>query len=264
MDISVASSDTPITVPEFKISNAPIVEAVLDVDCDMPPGFDLAAFEERMRDAFREQYPKFRTQYLEEYRIERQGDQPSKHSAKRAIQAFQFLQNDEKQLVQVRTQGFSFNRLAPYSTLDEYLPEIERTWGLFATIVSPVQIRVVRLRYINRILLPFANERVELQRYLKVSPGLPAEDRLQFAGFLNQHAAVEVGTGHQVNIVLTSQPRENENLPVILDICVASEEIATPENWVWILAKVQSLRALKNRIFRSTLTEQCLTLFQPR
>lgn len=260
----MAPSGTPTTTPEFKLPNAPIVEAVLDVDCDMPPAFDLAVFEVRTRDAFREQYPKFRAQYLEEYRIERQENQPSKHSAKRAIQALQFLQNDEKQLVQVRTQGFSFNRLAPYSTLDEYLPEIERTWGLFATIILPVQIRVVRLRYINRILLPFANGRVELQSYLKVSPGLPAEDRLQFAGFLNQHAAVEVETGHHVNIVLTSQPRENDNLPVILDICVASEENAIPENWAWILAKVQSLRALKNVIFRSTLTDQCLTLFQQR
>lgn len=260
----MAPSSTSTTVSQLKLSHAPIVEAVLDVDCDMPPAFDLAALEGKLQDAFREEYPKFRTQYLEEYRIERKGDQPSKHSAKRAIQAFQFLQNDEKQLVQVRTQGFSFNRLAPYSTLDEYLPEIERAWGLFATIISPVQIRIVRLRYINRILLPFANERVELERYLKVSPRLPEEDRLQFAGFLNQHAAVEVGTGHQVNIVLTSQPRENDNLPVILDICVASEGTATPEDWVWILAKVQSLRALKNRVFRNTLTDQCLTLFQQR
>jgi len=257
-------SGTPITAPEFKLSNAPIVEAVLDVDCDMPAAFDLAGFEGKLRSAFSQQYPKFRAQYLDKYRIEWQEDQASRHSANRAIQGFQFLQDDGKQLVQVRAQGFSFNRLAPYRTLDEYLPEIERTWGLFVTIASPVQIRVVRLRYINRILLPFANDRIELQRYLKISPGLPAEDRLQFAGFLNQHAAVEVGTGHQVNIVLTSQPRENDNLPVILDICVASEEIATTENWAWLLTKVQSLRALKNRIFRSTLTEQCLTLFQQR
>lgn len=258
----MAPSSASITVPDLPFSHAPIVEAVLDIDCDMPPAFDLAALEGILQDAFREQYPKFRTQYLEEYRIEREGDQPSRHSAKRAIQAFQFLQDDGKQLVQVRTQGFSFNRLAPYGTLDEYLPEIERTWGIFASIASPVQIRIVRLRYINRILLPFANERVELEHYLKVSPRLPEEDRLQFAGFLNQHAAVEVGTGHQVNIVLTSQPRENDNLPIILDICVASTETAPPENWAWILAKIQSLRALKNRIFRNTLTEQCLTLFQ--
>ena len=51
--------------------------------------------------------------------------------AKRAIQSLQFLHEDEKQLVQVMAQGFSFNRLAPYTSLDDYLPVIQRTWELF-------------------------------------------------------------------------------------------------------------------------------------
>jgi uncharacterized protein (TIGR04255 family) len=251
-----------MSTSDFKLLHPPIVEAVLDVDCDMPPAFDLAALEKTSREAFGGRYPKFRAQFLEEHQVEQKAGQPIQVSAQRKLQAFQFLQEDEKQLVQIRMQGFSFNRLAPYTSLDDYLPEIERAWGLFASITSPVQIRVVRLRYINRILLPLINRRVELERYLKVGPRLPDEDRLQFAGFLNQHVAVEVDTGHQVNIVLTSQPPENDRLPIIFDICVASAETVEPENWAWLLTKTQSLRHLKNRIFRHTLTEQCLNLFQ--
>ncbi len=258
----VESIGTAMSAPNFKLLHPPIVEAVLDVDCDMSPAFDLVALEKASREAFRDQYPKFRAQFLEEHRIEQKADQPTQVSAQRRLQAFQFLQEDEKQLVQVRIQGFSFNRLAPYTSLDDYLPEIERAWGLFASIASPVQIRVVRLRYINRILLPLTDGRVELEHYLKVGPRLPDEDRLRFAGFLNQYAAVEIDTGHQVNIVLTSQPPENDRVPIIFDICVASVETAEPGNWAWLLAKIQSLRHLKNRIFRNTLTEQCLNLFQ--
>jgi len=235
---------------------------VLDVDCDMPPTFDLAALEQMARKAFQDQYPKFRAQFLEEHRIEQKADQPIQFSALRRLQALQFLQEDEKQLVQVRTQGFSFNRLAPYTSLDDYLPEIERVWRLFISIALPVQIRVVRLRYINRILLPLTNGRVELEDYLKVGPKLPDEDRLRFAGFLNQYIAVEMDTGFQVNVVLTSQPPENDKVPIIFDISVASAETADPENWAWLLAKTQSLRHLKNRIFRNTLTEPCLNLFR--
>lgn len=143
------------------------------------------------------QYPKFRIQFLEQHRIESKADQPAKHSAKRAIQALQFLHDNEKQLVQARAQGFSFNRLAPYTSLDDYLPELHRTWGLFVGIASPIQIRVVRLRYINRILLPLTDGRVDLDHYFKVSPRLPDENKLQFAGFLNQHSAVEVDTGQR-------------------------------------------------------------------
>lgn len=249
--------------PDFKLAKAPIVEAVLDIDCDMPPMFDLAALEAPTRAVFGVQYPKYRAMFLEQHQIKSMPDEPAKHSAMRAIQALQFLQDDEKQLVQVRAQGFSFNRLAPYSTLDDYLPEIHRVWELFIGIAAPVQIRTIRLRYINRILLPLTNGSVELEDYFKVSPRLPDENKLRFAGFLNQHTAVEVDTGHQVNIVLASQPPENGKLSVIFDICVASARTAEVKNWSWILAEIQSLRGLKNRIFRNTLTETCLNLFQP-
>jgi len=253
---------TPMSAPHLKLLHPPIVEAVLDVDCDMPSTFNLAALEKTSREAFSERYPKFRTQFLEEAQIEQKAGQPIQVSAQRKLQAFQCLQEDEKQLVQVRMQGFSFNRLAPYTSLDDYLPEIERTWGIFISIASPVQIRAVRLRYINRILLPLTNGRVELADYLQVATRFPDEDHLRFAGFLSQYAAVEINTGHQVNIVLTSQPPESDTVAIIFDIGVTSLETTEPENWAWLLAKTQSLRHLKNRIFRNTLTEQCLNLFQ--
>ena len=248
--------------PEVNFPKAPIVEAVLDIECDMPPGQKIAALEGPARDVFRDCYPKFRVQFLQEHLIESKPDQQPQMSVRQDIQALQFLTEDEKQLVQVRTQGFAFNRLAPYGSLDDYLPEIERTWRLFLELASPVQVRVIRLRYINRIPLPLSGGRVQLNDYLHVAPHLPDEKALTFTGFLNQHSAIEAETGHQVNLVLTTQPADGENLPLIFDNCVSSEESAEPDNWLWILTKIQALRALKNRIFRNTLTEQCQNLFQ--
>ena len=183
-------------------------------------------------------------------------------SVKNGVQALQFLQDDEKQLVQVRVQGFSFNRLAPYTSLDDYLPEIERTWNLYVDLVKPVQVRQIRVRYINRILLPMVEKGVDLDHYFTVAPHLPDEDNLVFIGFLNQHAAIEVGTGNQVNMVLTAQPPENNMLPDIFDNGVVDSSPCEAENWPRILAKILALRDLKNRVFRKTLTEPCLSLFQ--
>ena len=174
-----------------QLRNPPIVEAVFDVDCDLPPGFDLAALEEPARARFRDQYPKLRTQFIQEHRIETAVEAPPKMSTRLGVQAFQFLREDERQLVQVRTQGFSFNRLAPYTSLDDYLPEIERTWRLYADLVSPVQIRVIRLRYINRILLPMTTKGVDLDEFLKIGPRLPDQEKLELSGFLIQQAAAE-------------------------------------------------------------------------
>ena len=179
-----------------------------------------------------------------------------------AVQAFQFLQDDEKQLVQVRAQGFSFNRLAPYRNLDDYLPEIERTWRLYVGLVSPVEVRSIRLRYINRILMPMTTGTVDLDEFLKIGPRLPDEDRLLLSGFLNQQAAIEKDTGHQVNLVLTAQPPESEKLPIIIDITAAGTTTAEPADWANILPLIGSLRSLKNRIFLNILTPKCIELFQ--
>jgi len=246
------------------LARPPIVEAVVDIDCDMPPGQDLAELEAPGRDAFCDRYPTFRTRFLREGQIElHRGEAAPKVSAKVGIQALQFLQDDEKQLVQLRMQGFSFNRLAPYSTLDDYLPEIERTWRLFVNLASPIQIRAVRLRYINRIELPLTEGRVELGDYLgKVSPQLPGDTGLTFAGFLDQHAAIEKDTFNSVNIILATQPEQNNALPIIFDITAVGPGAAEPTNWTGILSRIQSLRSLKNRIFRNTLTDRCLKLFQ--
>ena len=248
--------------PRLKLANAPIVEAVIDIDCDMPPGFDLATMEKPAQEAFADRYPKFQKQLIQEHQFETKADAQPKMSTRNAINALQFLQENGEQLVQVRTGGFSFNRLKPYKSLDEYLPEIERTWRLFLGLASPIQIKVVRLRYINRILLPTVVGDVELNDYLKIGPRLPDENKLKLVGFLNQHAVVETDTGNQATIVMTSQVHENDKLPIIFDNCVANAGTGVPTDWPWILAKIVSLRDLKNRIFQDSLTEKCLKLFQ--
>jgi uncharacterized protein (TIGR04255 family) len=247
---------------QSRLTRAPIVEAVLDIDCDIPAAKDLAALERDAQSFFGRAYPKFRTRYLQEHEIRHQEGTPTEMVVRRGLHALQFLLEDEKQLVQVRPQGYSFNRLAPYSTLDDYLPEIERTWRQFVELAAPAQVRQIRLRYINRILLPLSAGTVNLKHYLKFSPRIPDEDRFTLSDFLNQHSATEIESGNVVNTVLTCQAQESEFLPVIFDIEVASKASGVTTDWAWMLAKILELRALKNRVFRNTLTKRCISLFR--
>jgi len=110
--------------PEFKLANAPIVEAVLDIDCDMPPGQQITSLEDPGRIFLGDHYPRIEKQYYAEHRIEKKPDAPPSVSAiDRGIQALRFFQEDRKQLIKVRVQGYSFNRLAPYTSLDDTFPK---------------------------------------------------------------------------------------------------------------------------------------------
>lgn len=244
------------------LRNPPIVEAVVDIECDFKPGQKLNALEEPARQRFGDSYPKFRPQFLQELQIQLKENESVTQSKRQGIQAFQFLKDDEKQLVQVRSTGYSFNRLSPYTSFDDYLPEIQRTWDLYREVATPIQIKLVRLRYINRIRLPFADSRVELDEYFELGPRLPDEERLTMVGFLNQYVAVEADTGHQVTTVLTAQQPEKDCVPIIFDNAAAAMSPLDPENWDRLEATLEALRALKNRVFRNTLSDKCLHLFQ--
>lgn len=246
----------------LQLDDPPIIEAVLDIDCHMAPSFNLAALEADARKAFAGEYPKFQAQLLQETQIEQRPNEPPSLSARQGLQAFQFYKDDLLQLVQVRNNGFSFNRLAPYSSFDDYLLGIGTAWELFKTLARPVRISRIALRYINRILLPTAGSRVELDEYLRIGPRLPDEEGLTLSGFLNQHSALETATGNRVNTILTTQPIEKESLPLIFDIEAVRIAPLEPDDWASVYGTIISLRDLKNRVFRNTLSERCLRLFQ--
>lgn len=248
---------------ELQLARAPIVEAVLDVDCDMPTSMDFEALDANAKQALGDSYPVARRQFLSEHQITAGPDSPPSVTVRQGIQALQFVSQDEKQLVQIRPQGFSFNRLAPYGSLDDYAPEMERTWRLFVALASPVCVRLVRLRYINRIQLPLADGKIDLDKFLRLAPRLPDEERLTFVGFFNQHSAAEPTTGNQVNIVFATQPAVDGVLPIILDIEAFKVGEVEPVDWKSISSTIQSLRRLKNLVFRNSLTPECLNLFQP-
>lgn len=248
------------TQKPFHLENAPIIEVILDIDCDLPPSFQLQSAEADLLSLLGDAYPKTRHQMVQEHQVFAQADAPPQISLRSGLQALQFLSVDERQIVQFRTGGFSFNRLAPYSQLDDYLPEIERTWRLFVEKAGPLLIRKIGLRTINKIQLPVAQGKVSLQDYIQTGPRLPDEKSLVLTGFLDQHKALETATGNNVNIVVTTLDADAEHLPLILDIDAFRPLQTDSTSWPELLEILGSLRGLKNRVFRNTLTDRCLNL----
>jgi uncharacterized protein (TIGR04255 family) len=250
--------------PRLRLKNPPIIEAVVDIDCDLPPTFALPKLEAAAKERLGSLYPTVRRQTMHEQKVVQKGGLVSEISMRDGLKALQFATKDGKQVVQFRESGYAFNRLAPYTTLDDYLPEIERTWKLFVDLANPIQIKRIRVRNINRISVPLRDGELPLDEYFALSPRLPEDENLQLLGFLRQHTAIERHTGNRVMIVLTNQPHTemDREVPVIFDITAARSERTLPEDWDKILNQIGSLRDLKDRIFRKTLTDSCLNLFQ--
>ena len=247
------------------ISSAPIIEAVVDIDCDLPAKLDLQSLREAAEDALRDRYPKFRQQLIQEHVFTKEGGAPPEIRIQQGHGAMQFLTDDERQLIQFRPNGFSFNRLAPYGSLNDYLSEIESGWRTFVQLAQPVMVRKIGIRMINRIMLPMDGGKLDFGHFLTVTPRLPdTGSPLGFLGFLDQQMALDSETGNRANIVKTTELPQGDQLPMILDIDVFYPCEAPPADWQVIRDRLDSLRSLKNRIFRNTLTQQCLNLFSPQ
>lgn len=244
------------------LSNPPIVEVVLDFDCDMPPGISMTALETPAKHAFTGQYPQVQPRYLQQMRFS-SNEGVSNSSVQSSLQAWVFRQSDDKQLVQVRQSGFSFNRLAPYSNFDAYLPEIRRTWDIYRGFAAPLSVRALRLRYLNLINLPLEDSGgIELENYLTILPTLLESERFVLSGFLSQYTATDRQTGYQVAVTITPQPRDGNNLPILFDNTAFATGQWDAEDWDNIESILRSLRALKNQIFFDTVKESCTNLFR--
>lgn len=252
-----------MTVKENRYPKAPVVEAILDIDCDLPPGFDLEKIKDSAKELFSKSYPVGKKAFVQTHQIEARTEPDPVYSFAQELNALQFLKENGEQLVQVRSIGFSFNRLAPYSSLSEYFPEIEQAWKQFCEFASPIETRRIALRYINRILIPNRESgKIQLDDYISVGHKIPCENRITLTSFLNQFSGIDSKTNHQVSMVITNQDAGPEGLPVILDICVSDSFRINPDNWEQIRAQIHSLRDLKNLVFEETITDQCRTLFQ--
>ncbi len=263
---SVSSVDSFVYIAHMKtenIKNPPVVEAVLDIDCDMPVNFSLEDNIPNICELYKDRYPKARKKHIQQHEIKREvGGETQVSTPAIKVQAVQLVQKDERQLIQVRSQGYSFNRLAPYSRLDDYLDEIQRTWELFQTEFKPIQVKQIRLRFINRIFLPLDDKGfLDSDDYLKRGPRLPDDQRMEFTDFLNQHHVVEKETGNHAKIILATQPSIKTHLPLVFDIETFKQTSFEPE-WDNISNVITSLRSLKNHIFSNTLTDKCIDLFQ--
>ena len=254
----------------FQLDHPPIVEVIVDIDCDLPPGTGLSEIEPAAKASLRDSYPQTQRKPLHQFHFRKEGEEPPTHSVeKEGIDSLLFRNEEGNQLTQFRRNGYSFNRLAPYPRegMDAYLPEIRGTWENYCVIANPLRIRKIGLRTINRIWLPLEDDGgLDLGRYFSSGPQIPnVEGRdLRFTNFLDQQQIVDAKSGLRANIVLATKELRKDELAVLLDIDAYDPRSKESLDWPSVEPGIASLRSLKNELFRKIVSPECLKLFSAR
>jgi len=242
-----------------RFPNPPITEAIIDIRVGLPKEStldQLAVFQEDIKTSF----PTRKERYSGAFQI-KTGAAPEVVTTSNRVDGFHFLSQDGKKIVQARMDGFTFNKLKPYSDWETFSGEAEYLWRHYLVIAKPVNVVRLALRYINRIELPlpFADFRDYVLTIPEIAPGVPSS----LSGFFMQLSIPNPEIDAQANVIETIEKRvpDKGTAPFILDIDVfrnVALESSSPQIWEIL----NQLRHFKNQIFLNSLTRKAKELFK--
>lgn len=150
-----------------KYANPQISEAVCEFRLSPDSKWDLTIpgliYEKVCKD-----FPHKEQRLIQEVRLiqDPEGLQQQTHTSERIL----FLTNNRKTFIQVGSHFLSINRLKPYSTWEQFKPNIEKAFSALKEIIDVKELQRIGLRYINRFEIP--GHSVNLDDYFGFRPFL--------------------------------------------------------------------------------------------
>ena len=248
------------TVEQFK--SPPIQEALLDIQVTLPADLTLETLK-KFHDGVESRFPEKqeRISWQQGFQISGGGDSHA-ISSSRSVDGYLFKSKAEGKVVQVRRDGFTFNKLRPYSNWDIFSAEARELWERYIALARPASVQRVSLRYLNRIGLPLPVR--NLRDYCLLFPDMPKELPQGLSDFFLRFTLPVPDAPSASVVTLTFEPPAPGTtlLNLILDNEAAyvfgSLNVDTEAIWL----KLAALRDLKNKVFDASLTERAKELFR--
>jgi len=242
------------------LPKAPITEAIIDIRVKARTGLDPSAFQRAHQEiADRLPLQEERKGGQVTFRIGSGGPLPPEVQDL-GVQGYFFKSEDGKLIAQFRIDGFTLNRLKPYTSWDELFPFAMDLWQLYVKRAEPEAVSRLALRYINHISLP--NEPVDLDDYLLAAPPIP-KDLPQYIGPFQTRVTIhDPEGGCAANVTQAFEPGSSGAAPsLLLDIDAFKVATLPPED-PGLPAALAHLHDFKNRIFFGMLSESTLRFFE--
>ena len=241
------------------LQHAPITEAIFDIRVKPHVDFDPQVFL-ALKEQLAPEFPKTDDMVGRQltFQFSSKGATPPElHDL--GVQGYFFKSEDGRLIAQFRSDGFTLNRLHPYTSWSELFPITERLWSLYTRTASPELATRIATRYINRIVLP--PDPPSLSRFLAVPPMLPDELDVRIVASLNRTTVRHERDDSSAHITQAlNYDDSNGTWILLLDIDVFSEVSTAPTDRR-LMALFAQLREFKNLIFFSLLTDHTLGMY---
>jgi len=243
------------------LKNAPITEALIDIHVEPKAGLTFEGLREALGALDFGYYVKSPIAHgLFGFRRTLDGNQAETTAAAEQI-GVRMHSADELYVAQCRLSGFTLSRLPPYEEWHNILDETKRLWTIYTDCLAPQRVTRVATRYINKLQLPLqAGE--SYQTYLQKLVDVPDDVPQAVASFFQRFELVDVESAHRVILTAAQEPVSPPTPPsVILDVdAFVPTSLRPKDDQIWAI--LEQLRALKNRTFFSSLTEQAAELYE--
>ena len=129
----------------------------------------------------------------------------------------QFRKPDGSQIIQLEKDLLVVNQLKPYPHFEAWLPVLESKLALYIKHSKPQKIVKTGIRYINRVVLP--KKEIRLEDYFNIYPHLPEGLGEKHGSFMMRLELPPKHASHQLVITFASAPADDPNsMAFALDI----------------------------------------------
>jgi uncharacterized protein (TIGR04255 family) len=241
------------------LRKAPITEAIVDFRI-MPSGDFQPDSLLRASALVGPDYPKMHRPQAKEARVDFREGTAAASVRDLGFTGLWLQSQDEKTVAQFRPDGFTLNRLKPYTTWEQISAEALRLWAVYVDLTKPQTVTRLALRYINHLNLP--GPVADLAPYIVEAPRLPGTTPGIITTF-SSHLALEYPEGQmKANVLRVLETSIETTGPSLLfDIDVYRPGPIDPRGDV-LREALLGLRDYKNRIFFEGLTERFVRDFE--
>ncbi len=238
------------------LTKAPIIEAIFEILVTLPGGSDFPKIES-LHEQIKDVYPEKINRNLFRHQIKITGGQVDTTKDDLGNDGIIAKSKDGTSVVQFRLDGLSYSRLVPYTSWEDVFEKTMKYWEIYKSKTSPVKLNRIGVRYINLLEIKGGTP---FEEVFKSAPPIPVTGQ-SIIRFANQILFEDPITGLKTQIVHATQPPDENNARILLDIGVYKEMDSACENAI-IESTLNDMRVFKNNLFFNTIHENQIRKYQ--